>query len=103
MSRTLSAGLVVAVAIAALGSAAAATAADVGTIGSRLAITSTLSTGKQSLTSTQKGPGVAFGPASAASELSGRFDVYYVDTPNNRARCPCRRRGRASTRAPPTT
>ena len=89
VSRTLSAGTVVS-AVIALGIAlpSAAHAADVGVAGSRLAITSTASTGKQSLSSTQKGAGVDFGAASAASEISGSFDVYYVDTPANRASLP---------------
>jgi len=86
--RTLSAGLLVGAVVALCLSPNAADGADVGVLGSRVAITSTASTGKQSLTSTQKGPGVAFGPASAASEMSGRFDVYYVDTPGNRAMLP---------------
>lgn len=90
MRRTLSVGLAVVTAVVALGLGLPGTAraADVGVIGSRLAITSTASTGKQSLSSTQKGPGVAFGPSSAASEVSGSFQVYYVDAPSNRGALP---------------
>ncbi|MGE5181863.1 MAG: hypothetical protein ACM31C_07365 [Acidobacteriota bacterium] len=65
-----------------------ASGADVGVVGSRLAISSSAPTGKESLSSTQKGPGIGFGAASAASEMSGSFDVYYVDTPSNRGSLP---------------
>ncbi len=62
-----------------------APAADVGVVGTRLAITSNARTGKASLLFSAKGPGIAFGPASAASEVSGSLVAYYVDAPANRA------------------
>lgn len=85
MTRTLPAGLVVVCAtIAFAGAAVPARATDVGVAGSRLSVTTNASTGKQSLSSTQKGVGIAFGAASAASEMSGSFTFYYVDQPSRR-------------------
>ncbi|MEW6272988.1 MAG: hypothetical protein AB1689_27235, partial [Thermodesulfobacteriota bacterium] len=89
MTRTPSTGLLLSLALlsAAL-PVADARAADAGVTGTRLAITANASNGKQSLSSTQKGAGVSFGPASAASELSGALEVYYVDAPSNRTVLP---------------
>ena len=85
MTRSFPAGLVVVcTTIAFAGAAAPARATDAGVAGSRLSITTNASTGKQSLSSTQKGVGIAFGAASAASEMSGSFTVYYVDQPSRR-------------------
>ena len=89
MTRNLPAGLVVVcTTIVLAGAATLARAADVGVVGSRLSITTNASTGKQSLSSTQKGLGIAFGAASAASEISGSFTVYYVDQPQTRGTMP---------------
>ena len=65
----------------------AAIGADFGVIG-KSAVLSSSSSGKQSLKSLQKGNGVRFGPSSAASELRGRLEIYYVDAPNNRSYLP---------------
>ncbi|HEY8515334.1 MAG TPA: hypothetical protein VIS07_07465 [Candidatus Binatia bacterium] len=84
MTRTSSTGLLPLLALLAAVAATPAHAADAGVVGTRLAITSNASNGKSTLASTQRGAGVSFGPASAASELSGSLEVYYVDTPTNR-------------------
>ncbi len=58
---------------------------DTGAAGRTLVLSVAASSGRQALRSTQKAPGIHVGPASAASELSGTFEVVYVDTPANRA------------------
>ena len=57
---------------------------DSGVVGRSVTLSVAASTGAQLLRSTQKGAGVHVGPASATSELSGIFEVVYVDTPANR-------------------
>src|SRR5581483_1142610 len=60
-----------------------AIAHDAGVAGQR--VVASVAGGKQQLRSTQKDPAIEFGPGSAASELSGAFQLYYVDSPSNRA------------------
>ena len=43
------------------------------------------SSGKQSVKSTQSDPAVDYGGATGGTTLTGRLDVYYADTPTNRA------------------
>jgi hypothetical protein len=89
VTRTLPAGLVVAWSTIVLASTVVpAGAVDVGVAGSRLSITTNASTGKNSLSSTQKGTGIAFGASSASSEISGSFTVYYVDQPARQGTLP---------------
>jgi hypothetical protein len=67
--------------------AATAHAADVGVVGQGVTVSVT-PTGKALVKSTQKGAGVQFGPSSAASELSGALELWYVDSPSNRGTLP---------------
>jgi hypothetical protein len=78
----LAAALVVAAAM--MAAAPMARATDVGVIGKRL-VASQSASGKESIRSTQKDATVSFGSGSAASELSGTFEVFYVDAPSNRS------------------
>src|SRR5262245_10457128 len=70
-----------------LSSPRAARSHDVGVAGQRV-VASVGATGKKQLKSTQKDPAVHFGPGSAASELSGTFELYFVDSPANRSTLP---------------
>jgi hypothetical protein len=81
-SGRLSAVLVAAMALVVAPDGARAT--DAGVVGKRLVLTRSAS-GRESLRSTQKDAAVSFGGGSAASELSGTFEIFYVDAPANRA------------------
>jgi hypothetical protein len=82
--RTRARGLLLSAAAVLIASIPAA-GSDVGVIGKSAVVSVSAASGRQTLKSTQKGPGVHFGPSSAASELRGRFELYYVDDPANRA------------------
>jgi hypothetical protein len=55
-------------------------AQDVGVGGRSLKLTVS-SSGRQTLKSLQRDDGLHFGPASAASDLSGSLELWYGDTP----------------------
>jgi hypothetical protein len=82
--RPLSRAAIAAALVLCLVAAGGARAADAGVVGTSVTVSRSAS-GKQVLKSLQRGAGVAFGPASAASELAGRFELFYVDVPANRA------------------
>ncbi|HEV7732449.1 MAG TPA: hypothetical protein VGR62_09830 [Candidatus Binatia bacterium] len=71
------------VAMVALALSSSARAADLGVTGQGVTV-SVSGSGKVLLKSLQKGPGIAFGPGSASSELSGSLEIWYVDAPANR-------------------
>ncbi len=80
--------LAVAGALIVVCTAAVGHAADAGVEGRTVAIKVHPSTGKQKLKSLQRGAGVSAGPGSAASELSGSLEIWYVDVPDNRGTLP---------------
>mgnify|MGYP000526250311 CR=1 FL=1 len=61
-----------------------ATASDVGVPGTSLSLQRKLFSGTQRLKSVQKSPDVHLGPAAAPAQLSGRLEIFYVDTPSNK-------------------
>jgi len=68
--------------------AAPALAADNGVLGRGALLSVKTASGVAKLRSTQSGVGSQFGPSSPLGELSGSFDVFYVDTPSNRGTVP---------------
>ena len=67
---------------------AASYATDVGVVGTRLAISKSNTTGKQTITSVQKDPDIHVGAAPGPFDLSAELEVYYVDTPSNAGTLP---------------
>ncbi len=68
--------------------AAPLSAADLGVEGRNLSIKVDPASGRQSLRSQQRGGGINAGPGAAAAEVSGSFELYYVDAPANRGTLP---------------
>ena len=63
-------------------------ASDVGVPGSSFSMQRNVRTGAVKLKSVQKGGDVHLGAAATPPQMSGRFDVYYVDAPGNRGQLP---------------
>lgn len=64
---------------------APAYADDASVNGYRLTIRTDASRAKATIRSTQRGPGIGFGPQTTADKLSGHLRVYYVDARSHQA------------------
>src|SRR6185369_869556 len=82
-SRLLPTGVALATIIAAVALSAPGRASDVGVIGASATFSTNSALNKHSAVSTQKGGNVHVGATPNASQISGRFDAYYIDAPGN--------------------
>ena len=65
-----------------------AMASDVGVIGRSAVFQSNTTTSTQKAKSLQRDPNIHLGAAATPAQLSGQFEVYFVDTPTNKGVLP---------------